>query len=255
MDHEAAEPIADVSTMLTIDRNSPVPLYFQVAEQLQKLIHTDALPTGSRLTNEIAMADQLGVSRPTMRRAIQYLVDRGQLVRKRGVGTQVVRTQVNRSLELTSLHDDLRLAGRAPTTQVLFAGPVPADEAVADALGVPRGTDVLQLRRLRSADDEPIALLTNYLPLGLVDATAETFEKSGLYDLIRATGTHIRVADQTIGAAPASAAEAKLLGERKGAALLAMRRIAYDDVGRAVEYGTHLYRASRYSFSLTLVER
>jgi DNA-binding GntR family transcriptional regulator len=66
---------------------------------------------------------------------------------------------------------------------------------------------------------------------------------------------HIRVADQTIGAVNATSQDAALLGERKGAALLSMRRIAYDDVGQAVEYGTHLYRASRYSFSLTLVER
>lgn len=252
---ERRGPVTNVSALLTVDRNSPVPLYFQVAEGLQRLIRTDALPVGSRLTNEIEMADSLGVSRPTMRRAIQYLVDRGQLVRKRGVGTQVVRTKVNRSLELTSLHDDLRLAGRMPTTRVLLAGLVQADETVADSLGVPLRTEVLQLRRLRLADDEPIALLTNYLPPGLIDVSPEQLETEGLYDVIRATGTHIRVADQTIGAAMATTAEAKLLGERKGAALLTMRRIAYDDVGRAVEFGTHLYRSSRYNFSLTLVER
>ena len=241
--------------MVTIDRTSPVPLYYQVAQELQRLIRSDTLPAGSKLTNEIAMADRLGVSRPTMRRAIQYLVDRGLLVRKRGVGTQVVRSQVSRSLELTSLYDDLAQAGREPRTQVLFAGSVEVDEKVTEALGLAPGTEVFQLRRLRFADDQPIALLTNYLPPDLLEADATTFERTGLYDLIRAAGVHIRVADQTIGASNATAREAELLDEKRGAALLTMTRVAYDDTGRAIEYGTHVYRSSLYNFSLTLVER
>ncbi len=86
-----------------VDRNSPVPLYFQVAQQLEKLIESGELATGTRLENEIDLADQLGLSRPTMRRAIQYLVDRGLLVRKRGVGTQVLHAKVRRQVELSSL--------------------------------------------------------------------------------------------------------------------------------------------------------
>lgn len=245
----------DVASLLSIDRTSPVPLYFQVAQELERLIRSDTLPAGTKLENEIALADRLGVSRPTMRRAIQYLVERGLLVRKRGVGTQVVRSPVNRSLELTSLYDDLRQAGRRPRTQVLSAGEVEAEEAIADALGVPPGADVFRLRRLRYADDEPIAVLTNYLPRDLLDVEPEAFERSGLYEVIRGAGVHIRVADQSIGAKNASAGEARLLGEKAGAALLTMTRVAYDDLGRAVEYGTHVYRSSRYAFSLTLVER
>ena len=138
---------------------------------------------------------------------------------------------------------------------MLFAGPVDADDEVARSLSVPPGSEVLELRRLRFADQEPIALLTNYLPAGLIDPDPRLFETTGLYDVIRATGTHIRVADQTIGAAIATTQQAMLLGERKGAALLTMRRIAFDDLGNAVEFGNHVYRSSRYSFSLTLVER
>jgi DNA-binding GntR family transcriptional regulator len=246
---------ADLASRVTLDRSSPVPLYYQVAGALQRLIETDALPPGSRLTNEIELADRLGVSRPTMRRAIQYLVDRGQVVRKRGVGTQVVRSRVNRPLDLTSLHDDLARDGRSPTTQVLEVAREPAGEVPATALGVRSGAEVVRVRRLRSADGEPIALLTNYLPSGLLELSVDRLSGRGLYDLMRAAGVQIRVADQTIGATAATAEQAALLGERKGAALLTMTRTAYDDVGRAVEYGTHVYRASRYSFSLTLVDR
>lgn len=254
MDQPRAEVAEDVASLVSIDRSSPVPLYFQVAQELQRLIESGTIRAGRRLTNEIAMARSLGVSRPTMRQAIQYLVERGLLVRRQGIGTQVVRNHVRRSLDLTSLHDDLHQAGRNPTTGVLFAGPVEADESVAEALGVSVGAEVFQLRRLRMADNEPIALLVNYLPPGLLDVEPAAFETTGLYDLLRQAGIQIRVADQTIGATRAERSQASLLDERTGAALLTMRRVAYDDLGGVVEYGTHLYRSSRYSFALTLVQ-
>jgi DNA-binding GntR family transcriptional regulator len=240
---------------IAVDRTSPVPLYFQVAQELQRLIESGEIEAGTRLDNEIVLADQLGVSRPTMRRAIQYLVERGLLVRKRGVGTQVVRSSVQRPLELSSLYDDLALAGRQPRTTVLTVETGPAEDEVATALGIDPGTTVVHLQRLRFADEEPIALLTNYLPTDLLDFTTADLEARGLYELLRLAGVHIRIANQSIGARNATAAEARLLGETRGSALLTMTRTAYDDVGRAVEYGTHVYRGSRYAFSLTLVER
>jgi DNA-binding GntR family transcriptional regulator len=240
---------------IAVDRTSPVPLYFQLAQELQRLIASGEIEAGTRLDNEIVLADQLGVSRPTMRRAIQYLVERGLLVRKRGVGTQVVRTSVQRPLELSSLYDDLVLAGRRPRTTVLAVDTGPAEDEVATALGIDPGSPVVHLQRLRLADDEPIALMANYLPADLLDLTTADLETRGLYELLRMAGVHIRIANQSIGARNATTAEARLLGETRGAALLTMTRTAYDDVGRAVEYGTHVYRGSRYAFSLTLVER
>ena len=98
-----------------LDRSSPVPLYFQVAQQIEQAIDQGELAPGDRLDNEISLAEQFGLSRPTMRRAIQELVDKGLLVRKRGVGTQVVHGQVTRPVELTSLFDDLANHHQAPT--------------------------------------------------------------------------------------------------------------------------------------------
>jgi len=245
----------DAVAGIAVDRTSPVPLYFQVAQELQRLIASGEIEAGTRLDNEIVLADQLGVSRPTMRRAIQYLVERGLLVRKRGVGTQVVRTSVQRPLELSSLYDDLVLAGRRPRTTVIAAETGPAEDEVATALGIDPGAPVVHLQRLRLADDEPIALMTNYLPADVLELATADLETRGLYELLRIAGVHIRIANQSIGARNATPAEARLLGETRGAALLTMTRTAYDDIGRAVEYGTHVYRGSRYAFSLTLVER
>src|SRR6266508_3319062 len=161
---------------IAVDRASPVPLYYQVAQELERAIESGELKPGTRLDNEIALADHLGLSRPTMRRAIEYLVQRGLLVRKRGVGTQVVHPKVRRPLELTSLYDDL-------------------------------------------------------------------------------AGVRLHLASQTIGARAATAAEAAALQDRKGTCVLTMQRTAFDDTGRAVEYGSHLYRASIYSFEFVLTSR
>jgi DNA-binding GntR family transcriptional regulator len=240
---------------LSIDRNSPVPLYFQLAEQLEAAIVEGVLSPGSRLENEVQLADRCGLSRPTVRQAIQHLVDRGLLVRKRGVGTQVVQAQVKRPIELTSLYDDLAAAQRSPRTKVLELVTVPADDEIAKDLGVPPGTPVIRLRRLRLSDAEPLALLINHLPLDIVELTAEGLERHGLYETLRAAGINLRIANQSIGARGATTAEAALLDERRGVPLLTMTRTAFDDKGRAIEYATHVYRASRYSFTLTLVER
>jgi DNA-binding GntR family transcriptional regulator len=247
--------VTSVSELISVDRSSPVPLYFQVARGLEELIATGRLTPGTRLENEVALADQLGLSRPTMRQAIQYLVDKGLLVRKRGVGTQVVHARVRRTVELTSLYEDLDRTHQQPRTDVLSLAPATAPDEVAVALALPAGAAVLAIERLRYAQGEPLALMRNYLPAGLLRITADDLRGRGLYQLMRAAGVNLRLADQTIGARRATAAEAKTLGEPRGAPLLTMARTAYDDAGRAVEYGQHAYRASLYSFELTLVAR
>jgi DNA-binding GntR family transcriptional regulator len=237
---------------MRVDRSSPVPLYFQVAQHLEQLIESGQLAAGSRLENEIDLADRLGLSRPTMRKAIGYLVDRGLLVRKRGVGTQVVHAKVRRQIELTSLYDDLAKTSRNPVTTVISFARQPASGAAALDLGLPEGSEIYVFDRLRRADGEPLALMRNHVPADLLPLTQQDLEDQGLYNLLRASGITLRIAKQSIGARSATTAEARALGESKGAPLLTMERTAYDDRGRAVEHGSHLYRASRYSFDLTL---
>jgi DNA-binding GntR family transcriptional regulator len=237
-----------------IDRSSPTPLYFQLAQAMENAITGGSLPTGSRLDNEILLAQRYGLSRPTVRRAVQELVDKGLLVRKRGVGTQVIQPHVRRSMELTSLFEDLNRAGEQPTTTVLSLGRSPASAEIAVELGVKEGEEVLVVRRLRRSRGEPLALMTNHLP-GRFRPTVEDLTEHGLYQYLRLQGVHLRVAHQRIGARVARAEEARLLGEPPRAALLTMSRTAFDDQGAAVEYGSHVYRASRYEFDTTLVGR
>ncbi|MGF0255782.1 GntR family transcriptional regulator [Rhodococcus erythropolis] len=237
-----------------LDRSSPVPLYFQLAQAIEGAILGGELAPGDRFENELALAKRLNLSRPTTRRAIQELVDKGLLVRKRGVGTQVVQSPVHRPVELTSLFDDLARAGQAPTTKLLeFTVGVPAEDVAAE-LNLEPDAEVATIRRLRSTNGEPLAVMTNYIPVDIAP-DPEELETQGLYQTLRTRGVHIRVARQRIGARAATREEAGLLDEKVGAALLTMSRTAFDDSGSAVEYGSHCYRASRYYFDTTVVDR
>jgi DNA-binding GntR family transcriptional regulator len=239
---------------IALDRASPVPLYFQMAQQLEAAIDRGDLVAGHRLDNEIELADKLGVSRPTMRRAIQELVDKGLLVRKRGVGTQVVHGTLKRRVELSSLFDDLAKSHRNPTTEVLRVERCAADKDIALALGLDLGDEVVAIERLRGADGEALAVMRNWLPPDLAPSE-EGLRTDGLYALMRGLGVHMRIANQRIGAAGASPVDARLLGVKRGAPLLTMERISYDDGGRPVELGRHVYRAETYSFETTVVGR
>ncbi|MDT0306337.1 GntR family transcriptional regulator [Streptomyces sp. DSM 44917] len=243
------------SVDLSLDRGSPVPLYFQLSQQLESAIEHGRLRPGALLGNEIRLAGRLGLSRPTVRQAIQNLVDKGLLVRRRGVGTQVVHPRVRRPSQLSSLWDDLEAAGRRPSTLVRSLAAVPAPPEVATALGLADGAEVLRLERLRLADGEPLALLLTYLPPHGFRPSADELETTGLYRLLRTAGVTPHSARQTIGARAATPEEATALTEPPGAPLLTLTRTAYDTAGRAVEHGTHACRASRYSLDLQLLLR
>src|SRR4051794_13254769 len=189
----------DVTLTVELDRSSPVPLYYQLAQAIEAAIRDGELAPGDRFENELALAKRLTLSRPTTRRAIQELVDKGLLVRKRGVGTQVVQNPVHRRVELTSLFDDLARAGQEPTTQLLEYHTGVVDEQIAAELNLNAGHEVVTIQRLRSANGEPLAVMTNYLPVELAPEAGE-LESSGLYQALRVRGVHIRLARQRIGA-------------------------------------------------------
>ncbi|MGH3169228.1 MAG: GntR family transcriptional regulator [Trebonia sp.] len=239
---------------LDIDRSSPIPLYFQIANRIEQAIVSGQLPAGARLENEIALGERLSLSRPTVRRALQELVDKGLLVRRRGIGTQVVRGPVSRKVELTSLYDDLSRDGHRPVTSLLAHEVIQADGHLAERLSVAVGAPVLHMRRLRLSDGVPLAILENFLPEEFTGLATADLEGRGLYQLLRARGVQIRVAQQRIGARSATSEESKLLDIKSHGPVLTMDRTAYDNLGQAVELGHHCYRPDLYSFEMTLVD-
>ncbi len=235
-----------------IDRNSPVPLYHQLAEQLAASIDTGVLKPGDAFENELSLAERLELSRPTVRRAIVELVTRGLLVRRRGIGTTVANEVIHRRNELTSLYDDLRRAGREPLTEILEFNTDFVDQRASQVLGLDPETKLVYLERLRSVTEGPMSVLRNWLAPSWADLNLEDLTTQGLYNVMRRRGVIPAVAHQTIGARPAEPSERKLLGLDKNDPVLTMTRRAYDAAGNPVEFGDHCYRYDRYVFDITV---
>ena len=252
--HEEGGQPLPANLFMDVDRSSPVPLYFQIANKIEQAIIDGVLAPGTRLENELALGDRLNLSRPTIRRALQELVDKGLLVRRRGIGTQVVRRPVTRKVELTSLYDDLVTADKKPSTTLLTRQVIGADRRIAEALSVPADSPVLHIQRVRYADGTPLAVLENYLPAQFTGISEEELRTHGLYQLMRVRGTLIRIAQQRIGARAATAEESRLLEIKAHGAVLTMDRTAFDNGGSAVEFGHHCYRPDLYQFEMTLVD-
>lgn len=240
---------------IVLNRVSPVPLYHQLSRQLVAAIETGQLPKGSFLDNELDLADRWQVSRPTVRRAIQDLVDAGMLVRRRGVGTQVVNDQVRRPFKLSSLFDDLAAIGREPITQVIRIERVAADDHTADDLDIAPGDEVVHIERVRSVASQPLAIMRNWLRVEIAGSiTADELTSRGLYALLRERGVRPHSAVQRLGAVAAIETDAALLRLAVGSPLVTMRRVMQDDTGRVVEIGDHRYDAAHYTVELNVIE-
>lgn len=239
---------------LNISRNSPVPLHHQVAQSIEDAILDGRLGRGQRLESEIVLCARLRLSRPTVRQAMDSLVRRGFLVRKRGVGTQVVGGPIRRPVQLTSLHEDLRVAGHAPSTLVTSFGWDVPDADIAESLRQGTNEFVCHFTRIRSINGQPLALMENWVCSTIKGLTAQALETGSLYDALKRAGVNLRVASQSLGAATADNDQAELLHIRPGAALVTMKRTVSDDTGRVIEIGRHFYRADSYSFDMTLVD-
>ncbi|NNN08236.1 MAG: GntR family transcriptional regulator [Acidimicrobiaceae bacterium] len=239
---------------ISLDRDSPIPLYFQIAQQIEAAIEGGDLKPGETISSEFELAELLGVSRPTIRQAIQQLFLKGYVVRRRGIGTVVIHRRIHRSASTSSFFDALVASGRTPRTEVLSLTVEPAPNDVARALLLSNGTLVLSVTRIRYADDEPIALMMNHIPTDIFDSvpTKAQLEGESLYSLIRRHGIELDYANQEIAARVATPKESNALKSTRGATLLTMSRTAYDTTGRAIELGRHVYLADRYSFEMTL---
>jgi len=238
-----------------IDRSAKAPLYHQVATKFELAIRDGTLPPGSRIENEVSLAERLSLSRPTIRRAIQSLVDLGLVVRRRGIGSQVLHGQLTRGLELTSLHDDIAKTGAKPSTNVVHFAHIAATTQLAERLGVLPGKSVLKVTRIRLADGVPIAILHNWIPESVGHISRADLQEKGLYETLRQIGVAPRIGRQKLSARKASAKESTQLDIELGAAVLTSDRTAYDAAGAAIEHGEHVYRPDLYSLEFTIVNR
>lgn len=249
------EPVWPSDLFSDLDRTGPMPLYYQVSSRLERAIRSGEIPAGARLENEIEIGHRLGLSRPTVRRAIQELVDKGLLVRRRGIGTQVVQGDIPRESGINSLYDDITKLGHIPSTRVLSLNLIEVSPEISSRLGISEGSEALHIRRLRLSDGEPVAILENWLPRDMAELSSRMLEQHSLYQLLQNVGVTVRVAKQRVSARLDRGDEAELLAVTPGSALISTQRDAFDTAGRAVFCGDHCYRPDKYQFEMTLVAK
>jgi GntR family transcriptional regulator len=232
------------------------PLYHRVCRQIADDIQASDLRPGDRLPSERSLCDGLGVSRATVRRAIEELVAEG-LVEQRGRGTFVASQALTEPRNtLMSLSELARSRGLEPTAQVLVAQTRSATLDEADRFGIAPGAAVFDLQRCRMLDGMPIAVDSDLVPLSLAPSLGELdFTTASLYSALEEEGIRLARADYDIEARGADEQEAELLELAPGAPVLQTRTVALDGGGRVIDMGRSVYRADRYRFQATLTRR
>ncbi|MEO9174677.1 MAG: GNAT family N-acetyltransferase [Gaiellales bacterium] len=224
------------------------PKYRQLREALIERIR--GLPEGAALPTERELCADFGVSRATVRHALQRLEGEQRIYRRQGKGTFVSRVKIEQRLGLTSHTEEMRARGMVPGSKLIDVSRVPASAEVAGALRLGEGTEVLQIERLRLADGDPIAIEVLYLNAERFDGISAALGESGsFYQLLHSDyGVELASAEETIEAVVAGTREAKLLGCGPAAPLLLLSRLSLDTAGRPTEYVRSLYRGDRFRF-------
>ncbi len=233
-----------------LDPANPVPLYHQLAGELRSAIHSGRLAPGTRLPSEFEISAASGVSRPTVRQAIAQLALEGLLARRRGRGT-FVREQkpAHRLYELGSFSEAMRRRGLAPGARILNRRIVAAPGAVAEMLGIETGEPVVLIRRLRTADGQPILINTAYFQAARLPGLLDQDLAGSLYDLLAA---RYRVTPQwaweTYEPTAVERGAARLLGVSPGTPGLLVERATYADDDSPIEFSQSLIRGDRCRF-------
>lgn len=243
--------------MRSIDRNNWIPYYVQVKEALRERIERGEWGPGDRLPGELELCRMFEVSRTVIRQALKEMTYEGLVVRQKGKGTFVAEPKIVESLvqKLTGFYQDMVDRGHNPVTQVLKQRVVAASPKVAAHLEVAPGTSVIEIDRLRFIQDEPIVLVTTYLPLALCPELVKAdLSNQSLYTFLeKEYGLVIARGHRTIEAVPANEYEARLLRIEKGVPLIMLDSVSYLSDGTPIEYYHALHRGDRSRFEVELV--
>ncbi len=238
-----------------LERDSAVPMFEQIKERLERAIAAGELAVNERIPSERELSVQYGVSRMTIRQAIGALARSGALYARSGKGTYVAEHKIEGPLQrLTSFTEDMLARGLRPSSRVLEAERIGAPLEIAEALGLPPGAELVRIRRLRLADDEPLALETAQLPHTRCPGLL-THDLAGrsLYEVLHTEyGIGLSRARQTIEAATPDDDERSLLHLPDGVPVLRIRRLTHAADDSPIEFVRAVYRGDRYQLGVEL---
>lgn len=233
-----------------INKQSPLPIYFQLEEGIKKQIENGELNSGDMLPSEREYSERFSISRMTVRQAISNLVNEGYLERQRGKGTFIAQKKLEQNLKgLTSFTEDMKSRGMNPETIMIHFTKVQAIPSIAEKLELSIGAPIYEIKRIRLADGLPMAYECLYMSCDLIPALTMDIAKGSIYDYVeKKAGLEIGKGVQEIEAAIARKKEAEILEIKEGSPILCIQRKTYLRDQRVLELVYSFYRADRYRF-------
>jgi GntR family transcriptional regulator len=238
---------------MRLNKRSPIPPYYQLAELLRERIRTGELVPGDQLPSERELAEQAGISRMTVRQAVVYLVRDGALEVKPGIGTFVAEPKLTYdALHLLGFTEAVMRQGEVATSQVLEQKRVTPPTRVAAVLNLSTNEQVIQIVRLRLSGEVPLLLETIYLPASLCPGLeAVDLTKQSLYTLLEQQfNLHLSHARQTLEATIANDYESTLFDIEPDTPMILLEGITFDIEEQPVEYFKVVYRGDRIKLEL-----
>jgi GntR family transcriptional regulator len=229
-----------------------VPNYFRLESHLRESMRNGDLKPGNPIPPESQLCQQFSVSRTTVRQALSRLVYDGLIVRHRGRGSFVAEPRLEYTKALLTFEEEMRARGAAISYRVLDFGVTPADGKVAEALGIPEGTPVTILKRVRLVDGEAVGYEVRYLPRRIGDAlTTEEVRAQALVPAVERvlgrprTGQTVRITASAV-----RPEESRVLGVKAGLPVLIRENIWYLDPAGPIQFGKTIFRGDRYQMCL-----
>lgn len=239
-----------------VNKDSPVPLYYQIKEILKEKIESGVLEPNERLPSERDLENRHGISRMTARRALTELESEGYVYREQGKGSYVAEPKLRQALsKLTSFTEDMRDRGLEPGAKVISKELITVEDQLSDKLMLDDEEKVFMLRRIRLADNEPLAIETSYLRSKFCPGIEEfNFHDRSLYNTLKSEfGVNLGRAEQSVEANLASKFEADVLGVEKGSPMLTTERLTFLTDGETpIELARSTYRGDRYKMMVEL---
>jgi GntR family transcriptional regulator len=216
----------------------------------------EQLGVGTAIPSERQLSAELGVSRLTLRAALDDLAREGYLVRRRGSGTYVQHPKISQELTITSFSDDMRRRGMIPGSRTLSMTTILAGARLGRSLNVSPSEEIVVVKRLRLADGESMAIETLHIPGALVPGLTPKSLTGSFYDLLRDHyGVQIVEGIQAIEPTVTNEEESEVLGVPLHSPAFLFERTSRDDAGRTVEFVQSVYRGDRYRIVTELSRR
>jgi GntR family transcriptional regulator len=239
-----------------INFESRIPYYIQLMDILKEKVQLKIWVPGDQIPGEQDLCELYQVSRTVVRQALRELELEGVINRRKGKGTFISLPKINEGLmqKLTGFYQDMVERGLKPVTKVLHQNVSPSSEKVARFLNIMPGEKVIDIQRLRFINDEPIQLVTTYVPFEICPNLASVdLTNRSLYEYLeKEGGVFIARGRRYIEAVLANETEATLLGVERGAPLLMLDSISFSENGQPVEYYHALHRGDRSRFEVEL---